>query len=52
MVTGMSASIGMSGYPQHASQVDDLLHIADAALYTAKREGRDRVEYSYIGGGR
>jgi diguanylate cyclase (GGDEF)-like protein len=52
MVTGMSASIGMSGYPQQASQVDDLLHIADAALYTAKREGRDRVEYSYIGGGR
>ena len=47
-VTGLSASIGIACFPQQGSQVEDLLHTADAALYTAKREGRDRVEYSYI----
>ena len=38
----------MACYPQQGDSVEDLLHIADAALYTAKREGRDRVEYSYV----
>jgi diguanylate cyclase (GGDEF)-like protein len=44
----MSVSIGIACYPQQGDEVEDLLHVADAALYTAKREGRDRVEYSYI----
>ncbi|MGX7677326.1 GGDEF domain-containing protein [Jatrophihabitans sp. DSM 45814] len=48
-IRDMSASIGIAVCPQQGSDVEDLLHIADAALYTAKREGRDRVEYSYIG---
>ena len=47
-VSGLSASIGLACFPQQGRQVEDLLHTADAALYTAKREGRDRVEYSYI----
>jgi diguanylate cyclase (GGDEF)-like protein len=47
-VRGLSASIGVACYPEQGSEVEDLLHVADSALYTAKREGRDRVEYSYI----
>lgn len=49
LVAGMSASIGIACFPQQGTEVEDLLHVADAALYTAKREGRDRVEYSYVG---
>jgi diguanylate cyclase (GGDEF)-like protein len=49
LVASMSASIGIACYPQQGTEVEDLLHVADAALYTAKREGRDRVEYSYVG---
>jgi diguanylate cyclase (GGDEF)-like protein len=48
-VGDLSASIGLAVCPQQGSDVEDLLHIADAALYTAKREGRDRVEYSFTG---
>lgn len=47
-LSGLSASIGVACYPQQGDQVEDLLHVADAALYRAKREGRDRVEYSYL----
>ncbi len=46
-VTGMSASIGLSCYPFQGIDIEDLLHGADSALYTAKREGRDRVEYHH-----
>ncbi|UQX88607.1 GGDEF domain-containing protein [Jatrophihabitans telluris] len=48
-LSGLSASIGLAAFPQQGDAVEDLLHVADAALYRAKREGRDRVEYSYIG---
>jgi diguanylate cyclase (GGDEF)-like protein len=47
IVAGLSASIGLASYPEQGDDVEELLHIADSALYTAKREGRDRVEYSY-----
>jgi diguanylate cyclase (GGDEF)-like protein len=43
-VKGLSASIGIACYPQQGNEVEDLLHAADAALYTAKNAGRDRVE--------
>jgi diguanylate cyclase (GGDEF)-like protein len=39
----VSISLGVAAYPDHASVSDALLHAADAALYRAKREGRDRV---------
>lgn len=42
----LSASIGIACHPQQGSEVEGLLHLADSALYVAKREGRDRVEYS------
>jgi diguanylate cyclase (GGDEF)-like protein len=44
-ITGLSASIGVACYPQHGSDVEDLLHAADAALYVAKNAGRNRVEF-------
>lgn len=39
----MTASIGLAGYPQHGRDLTDLLEAADGALYSAKRDGRDRV---------
>jgi diguanylate cyclase (GGDEF)-like protein len=40
----LTVSIGVAGYPEHASTPDRLARLADAALYLAKREGRNRVE--------
>jgi diguanylate cyclase (GGDEF)-like protein len=40
---GLSASIGISCYPEHGAGLEDLLHAADSALYAAKRGGRNRV---------
>jgi diguanylate cyclase (GGDEF)-like protein len=40
----LTASLGIAGYPDHASDVDKLERLADAALYLAKRSGRDRTE--------
>ncbi len=39
----VSLSIGVSMYPEHALEPDALLRKADAALYEAKRAGRNRV---------
>jgi len=36
----MSASMGLSLYPDNASDIDTLVKQADAAMYTAKRAGR------------
>jgi diguanylate cyclase (GGDEF)-like protein len=40
----VTASIGVGGFPDHASTPDRLERLADAALYLAKRHGRNRVE--------
>jgi diguanylate cyclase (GGDEF)-like protein len=39
----LACSIGVAVFPQHGVGVTHLLHSADAALYFAKRGGRDRV---------
>src|SRR5437588_1898927 len=39
----MTASIGIATFPPHASARADLVSAADAALYSAKRTGRNRV---------
>ncbi len=40
---GGTVSIGVAGYPRSASDADSLFRSADAALYDAKRHGKDRV---------
>jgi diguanylate cyclase (GGDEF)-like protein/PAS domain S-box-containing protein len=39
----VTASIGVAAVPQHGTTEKDLLQAADAALYRAKKAGRDRV---------
>jgi diguanylate cyclase (GGDEF)-like protein len=42
----LSASIGMSLYPAHASDPGSLLRLADIAMYSAKRSGRGHALYA------
>jgi two-component system cell cycle response regulator len=39
----MTVSIGIAEYPSHGTTADAIIGQADAALYEAKRSGRDRV---------
>ncbi len=39
----VSASLGVAAFPDHGTSVGALLRAADAALYRAKAEGRNRV---------
>jgi diguanylate cyclase (GGDEF)-like protein len=39
----ITISIGVAAFPIHATTVDDLLRMADEALYRAKALGRNRV---------
>jgi diguanylate cyclase (GGDEF)-like protein len=47
---GLTASFGVAEYPTYAS-ADALLAAADAALYQAKRAGKNRVATSTVEGG-
>ncbi|WP_188152248.1 putative bifunctional diguanylate cyclase/phosphodiesterase [Teredinibacter waterburyi] len=38
----ISASIGISCFPQHAKNIDDLIHSADLAMHQAKKSGGNR----------
>jgi diguanylate cyclase (GGDEF)-like protein len=41
---GITASMGVAGFPQHGGTATEVMSAADAALYRAKAGGRDRVE--------
>jgi GGDEF domain-containing protein len=43
-LTRLTVSIGVSVFPHRTSSPEDLVGNADAALYKAKRAGKDRVE--------
>lgn len=45
MPTGeLTVSLGVAGYPEHAETADELIQVADRALYRAKEAGRNRVQ--------
>ncbi len=44
-IGNITASIGVSNYPVNALSKEDLIRVADQALYIAKNGGRDRVAY-------
>jgi diguanylate cyclase (GGDEF)-like protein len=48
ILTGLSCSIGLACYPNHGTDAETLLHAADAAMYAAKRNGRNRVQLSSV----
>jgi len=39
----ITISAGTANFPEHGSSAEELMRAADAALYTAKAQGRDRV---------
>lgn len=39
----VSLSVGVASYPENATTAEELLRVADQALYRSKSEGRDRV---------
>jgi len=41
-----TVSFGISAYPTHGKTADRLIAVADEALYLAKANGRNRVEYA------
>jgi diguanylate cyclase (GGDEF)-like protein len=47
-VTGLTASIGAAVRPRHGDDVGALMHAADAALYAAKRAGRNTVRLAAL----
>ena len=44
-IGSITASVGVSNYPVNALGKEDLIRVADQALYIAKNGGRDRVAY-------
>jgi len=47
----ITVSVGVAVLPEHGTNPKELLEAADAALYRAKREGRDRVVVAEITAG-
>jgi diguanylate cyclase (GGDEF)-like protein len=46
--SGVTVSIGIAAFPDHAASPEALLDAADAALYRAKHQGRDRCEMASV----
>ena len=43
LLRAVTASVGVAAFPEHGTTLAELLRAADAALFAAKRAGRDRV---------
>jgi diguanylate cyclase (GGDEF)-like protein len=43
----ITASIGLAAYPHHAQDKEDLLMLADDAMYRAKHQGKDRIKVAH-----
>jgi len=43
MLPSITLSMGIATYPDHGTALSDLIQVADAALYRAKEQGRDRT---------
>jgi diguanylate cyclase (GGDEF)-like protein len=46
---GITASVGVATFPHDARDANELLEVADAAMYYSKRTGRDRVSFAVNG---
>jgi diguanylate cyclase (GGDEF)-like protein len=42
----VTISLGVAAFPQHAGEKEELIRLADAALYTSKHKGKNRVSLS------
>lgn len=42
----ISASLGISFYPDHGDNVDQFIHLADEAMYAVKRTGRNNYSFA------
>ncbi|MCP3908088.1 MAG: diguanylate cyclase, partial [Oceanicoccus sp.] len=40
----LTASIGIATFPKYAQSWQDLLEVADSAMYAAKKAGRNQVK--------
>jgi diguanylate cyclase (GGDEF)-like protein len=45
----ITASVGVASFPYDAADANELLEVADAAMYHSKRNGRDRVSFAVNG---
>jgi diguanylate cyclase (GGDEF)-like protein len=45
----ITASVGVASFPHDARDANELLEVADAAMYHSKRTGRDRVSFAVNG---
>jgi diguanylate cyclase (GGDEF)-like protein len=45
----VTCSIGAAVFPLHGAEVEEVLRAADAALYRAKADGRNRVQMAHAG---
>lgn len=46
-ISGVTASVGVAVYPEHAGNAEGLFRAADAAMYTVKRGGKNAVALAH-----